>query len=215
MVSISSIAFAVRSASQASSFPIKLSLAQQLVASALGYKSLAAFQAKESKNLSIADAKHFILDLNLLSNRKGQLSISNSLPELESYIQSGIRQYLPDAQFHDSLDNFIYKYVTPMIDDTVLNDDQTTSEMALTNGDGVDEVYIPIESFEFDQLPPIGQQLVMNLDGHVSMGIDTERPYAGHMIYVSATLTLERTGKNNFAEPLCEVIDANLDTDWR
>lgn len=213
MVNILSIAYAVRTASNFTSNPIKLSAAQQLVASAFGYRSLAAFQASSFEGSCMDNAKHFVLDGHLLSLRSQQLMLSNPLDELNMLIQSGIKQFLPNAVFHQSV-NDLYNYIIALVDDTVVNDNIVSSEMTSTNGDGVDEIYIPVDDFEIEELPPLGQQLHIDLEGHVSMGIDTERPYSGHKIIVSATLTLERAGKVSITEPICKVINANLDYDW-
>ncbi|EUJ09388.1 hypothetical protein Meth11DRAFT_0180 [Methylophilaceae bacterium 11] len=214
MVKVSSIGYAVRTTSLSTLFPIKLGHAHQLVAAALGYKSLAALQFSEPDDALTDDAKHFILDLDLLSQRAQQLNLNNSLSDLESLIKSGISQFVINSKFYKSMDDFLYPHVSDIVDDTVLNDERTTSQMGLTNGDGVDEIYIPIDYLELDELPPVGQQLDLELEGHISMGIDSERPYSGHKIFVRALLRLKRTGKFNFADPECEITDVYLDLDW-
>lgn len=213
MVKVSSIAYAVRTASKSTLFPIKLGHAHQLVAAALGYKSFAALQFSEPDATIADDANHFILDLDLLSDRAQQLNLNNSLSDLESFIKSGITQFSSHSKFYVSMDDFLYPHVSDIVNDTALNDERTSSQIGLTNGDGVEEIYIPID-LELDELPSLGQHLDLDLEGHISMGIDSERPYSGHKIFVRVSLMLKRTGKINFAEPKCELTDVYLDMDW-
>lgn len=107
-----------------------------------------------------------------------------------------------------------HDYVTTLVDDQVLNDDMVSSEIASTNGDGLDEIYIPVDDIDLATLPPLGHSFEQELEGHISMNIDTERPYSGHKIDVRATLVFERTGKVSISEPICDVVAAGLDRNW-
>lgn len=213
MVDIYSVAYAVRRASQSTANPIKLSYAQQLVAAALGYKSLAAFQASPLEASTLDDAAHFVLDGGLLADRALELGLPHQLPQLAVLVKQAFEERLPGAQLHDS-ELSLHDYITSLVDDVALNDDAVASEMASTNGDGVDEVYVPVDDIELASLPPLGQPLEMELEGLIAMGIDTERPYSGHKIEVQARLVIERTGKVSIAEPVCEVVGAQLDWSW-
>jgi len=85
--------------------------------------------------------------------------------------------------------------------------------VATTNNDGVDEVYIPLDEFNLDALPPLGQVLDEEIEGHVAMVVDPERPYSGHMIDVRVQFTVERKGKVSVGEPVCEVTHVMLRSD--
>lgn len=63
-------------------------------------------------------------------------------------------------------------------------------------------------------MPPLGQPLEMELEGHIAIGIDTERPYSGHKIEIQVRLVIARTGKVSIAEQVCEVVSAQLDCNW-
>lgn len=213
MANISAISFAVRTASNASAHPIKLSHAQQLVVAALGYKSLAAFQASPLEAPTLDDAAHFVLDGELLEERIHELGLPNSFPEVAMFVKTAFAKRLPRARLHETVDDLHY-YVTTLVDDQVLNDDVVSGEIASTNGDGIDEIYIPIDDIDLKALPPPGQSFEQELEGHITMNIDTERPYSGHKIVVRATLAFERTGKVSISEPECEVVAADLDRNW-
>lgn len=94
----------------------------------------------------------------------------------------------------------------------VIEDDAVNGEMANANYDGIDEVYFELD-VPFDQVT-VGIPLVIDLDGHVGLGIDTERPYSGHKVNVEATLTLERLGRHCFAETDIDIVKAALDYGW-
>lgn len=213
MATISEIAYAVRTASQTSANPIKLSHAQQLVAAALGYKSLAAFQASPLEAPTLDDAAHFVLDGGLLADRARELGLPHQLPQLAVLLQQAFAERLPGTHLHQS-EGDLFDYITRLVDDVTLNDDAVASEIASTNGDGVDEVYVPVDDIDLASLPPLGQPLEMEIEGHIAMGIDTERPYSGHKIEVQVSLAIERTGKVSIAEPVCEVVSAQLDWSW-
>lgn len=213
MATISDVAYAVRSASQSSASPIKLSHAQQLVAAALGYKSLAAFQASSLEAPALDDAAHFVLDGGLLADRASELGLPHQLPHLTVLFQQAFAERLPGAYLHQS-EGSLHAHLTSLVDAVALDDGAVASEMASTNGDGVDEVYVPVDDIVLASLPPLGQPLEMELEGHIAMGIDPERPYSGHKIEVQVRLVIERTGKVSIAKPVCEVVSAQLDWSW-
>lgn len=103
MANISAISFAVRSASSTSANPIKLSHAQQLVAAALGYKSLAAFQASPLEAPTLDDAVHFVLDGELLDERIQELGLPNTFPEVAMFVTTAFAQRLPWAHLYDTV----------------------------------------------------------------------------------------------------------------
>lgn len=213
MVDIFSIAFAVRTASKSTTNPIQLSHAQQLVAAALGYKSLAAFQASPLEGPTLDDAAHFVLDGGLLADRAQELGLPYQFPQLAVLIKQAFDERLPSARLHQSEES-LHDYIVSQVDDVVINDDAVASEIASTNGDGIDEVYVPVDDIDLASLPPLGEPLELEIDGHIAMGIDTERPYSGHKIEVQVRLVIERTGKVSIAEPVCEVVSAQLDWSW-
>lgn len=213
MVNIQRISYAVHTVSKSASFPIKLSHAQQLVAAALGYKSLAAYQKSLLEASCLKDTAHFVLDGELLTDRAQQLGLPYQSHDLTVLIRRGFKACLPNADIHQSMDE-LYNYITNLVEDQVLNDSSVSGEISTTNGDGVDEVYIPVDEFVMEALPPLGQPFNIELDGHVAMNIDDERPYSGHIIHVKAILIIERTGKVSIVEPICEVVNAGIDYNW-
>lgn len=74
MVTIfSTIAFVLRNASRAALTPVSVSYAQQLVAAALGYDSLAAYQASAETQTTFDGPNHYVLDGDRISLRAHQL----------------------------------------------------------------------------------------------------------------------------------------------
>lgn len=213
MATISDVAFAVRTASKSTANPIQLNHAQQLVAAALGYRSLAAFQASPLEAPTLDQAVHFVLDGGLVADRARELDLPHQLPQLARLLKQAFAERLPGAHLHQS-EGSLQSYLTSLVNDVALNDDAVASEMASTNGDGVDEVCVPVEDIDLASLPPLGYPLEMELEGHIALGIDTERPYSGHKIEVLVRLIIERTGRVSISEPECEVVSAQLDWSW-
>jgi hypothetical protein len=96
--------------------------------------------------------------------------------------------------------------------EAVLSDGGVNSSMANANYDGIDEVY-----FE-EELDPneatLDEPVSATISGHVSLGIDTERPYAGHQVRFEVAVSLARCGRCCFEAPDIEVMSAGLDYDW-
>lgn len=212
MVTISCIAYAVRTASNSTTNPVKLNHAQQLVAAALGYKSLAAYQAAKNESKSLDEASHFVLDDQLLVTRSQELNLPHKASELEFLLQAAFQERLPSARLHPS-ELAMDDYIRDLVQRFALNHGDTVSAMAMTNNDGIDEIYLPFDDLIMGRLPPLGEVVEMECDGHISMTPDIERPYSGHKIDVKVRLILERKGKVCIAEPFCE-ISAQLNYDW-
>lgn len=213
MATLFDLAFAVRTASRSTQHPISLGHAQQLAAAAFGYGSLAAFQASALEPPTLDDMAHMVPAEDLLAQRARDLGLPHALQEIAALVTSAFSDRLPKVRLHAS-EADLQAYVRQCVDEEVVNDELVSSEMAMSNGDGIEEIYIPVDDFELSDLPPLGESLELDLEGHVTMGIDTERPYCGHTVDVRACLILTRTGKVSIAEPVCEVTSAHLDTDW-
>lgn len=211
---ISDLAHSVRKNSAAAAVPVPLGHAQQLVAAALGYKTFAAYQAAQAtaqEPASLTAVHHVVLDEDLLDQRAGELRVAPTPDRLHALIDAAFRERAPHTRIHASYAAF-EDYLRQHVDQVVMEDDDVNSEMANANYDGVDEVYFDFE-VEFEKVP-VGGALDIDLDGHVGLGIDTERPYAGHIVNVEGTLSVERLGHHCFGAVDCQVTKADLDTDW-
>ncbi|KAB7766080.1 hypothetical protein CEK69_16150 [Xanthomonas sp. LMG 12462] len=211
---ISDLAHSIRKNSAAAAVPVPLGHAQQLVAAALGYKTFAAYQAaqasaQEASSLTIVH--HVVLDEDLLHQRASELGAAPPPDRLHELIQTAFRERAPHTRIHASYAAF-EDYLRQHVDQVVIDDNDVNSEMANANYDGVDEVYFDFE-VEFEKVP-IGGALDIDLDGHVGLGIDTERPYAGHIVNVEGTLSVQRLGRHCFGSVDCQVTNADLDMDW-
>lgn len=214
-ISVSTLAFTLRKISATQLSPVKLGHAQQLVAAVLGYKSLAAHQAAvasgdESPQLDAA--RHIVLNLPLLMERAQELALTDPPQTLLLLVRATFEHCVPAASVHASEEE-LGDAVRAYIDSTILNHEKTAGQMAGTNNDGIQEVYVPFD-FCMADLPAPGEPLELELQGHVSMVVDTERPYSGHRINVEAQLVLERIGRSALAAPLCNLTRARLDYAW-
>jgi hypothetical protein len=214
IIGISDLAHSIRKNSAADAKPVPLSHAQQLVAAAMGYKTLASYQAaqaagREPRNLDTV--LHFIPDYDMLNKRAGDLGITITLSRLHELLRSAFLERMRQTVIHSGYES-LEDALREQVEQVVIEDGEVNSAMADANYNGIDEVYFEVE-IEPDQAT-IGNPLVIELKGHVSLGIDTERPYAGHKVNVVCSLTLERIGCHCFAAAECEVTKAALDYGW-
>lgn len=214
-VGISSLAYAVRKASESTPQPLKHGHAQQLVAAALGYNTLAAHQAAvadgaESEHLDAA--AHAVLDEILIVERVAELQLPQPEDALVELVRAAFKSELPGTKLHRN-DDALADALRDYVDSTAYNHGETGSAMAATNNDGVQEIYLPLD-FTLAELPPLGEVLELEIDGHISMKPDIERPYSGHKIDVQGTLFLERVGRVAIAEPEFQLGSAKLDYNW-
>lgn len=211
---ISDLAHSVRKNSAAAAVPVPLGHAQQLVAAALGYKTFAAYQAAQvttQEPASLTDVYHVVLDEDLLEQRADELGVAPSLDGLYALIDKAFRERARHTHIHASLSAF-EDYLRERVDQVVIDDEDVNSEMANANYDGIDEIYFDFE-VELEKVP-VGGALNIDLDGHVGLGIDTERPYAGHIVNVEGTLSVDRLGRQCYGAVECQVTKADLDMDW-
>lgn len=214
-VGISSLAYAVRKASESTPQPLKHGHAQQLVAAALGYNTLAAHQAAvaegaESEHLDAA--AHAVLDEDLIVERAAELQLPQPEDALVELVRAAFKSELPGTRLHRN-DDALADALRDYVDSTAYNHGETGSAMAATNNDGVQEIYLPLD-FTLAELPPLGEVLELEIDGHISMKPDIERPYSGHKIDVRGTLFFERVGRVAISEPEFHLESAKLDYNW-
>lgn len=214
-VGISSLAYAVRKASETTPQPLKHGHASQLVAAALGYNTLAAHQAAvaegaESEHLDAA--AHAVLDETLLVDRAAELGLPQLEAALVDLVRGAFHDALPGTAFHRH-DDALSDALRDLVDDRVYNHDQTSSAMASTNNEGVGEVYLPLD-LTLAELPPPGEVFELEIDGHIAMKPDIERPYSGHKINVRCSLFIERVSRVAIAEPEFRLETVSLDYNW-
>lgn len=213
-VGITDLAHSIRKNTASSAAPIPLSRGQQLVAAALGHKSLASFQAAQAAELEPQDfhgLAHVVPDLDLLSARAQELGISAQGAQLRALVETAFKERLPRTRIHRSFDSLAGSFHDKM-QSSVSNDNLVSSELANANHDGIEEVYIETE-LEPDKAD-IGEPVVVSIPVQVTLGIDTERPYSGHKVSVELDVTMQRCGRRCFDELDIEVLSAALDYDW-
>lgn len=212
--SISNLAHSFRRNSSADAVSVSLGHAHQLIAAAMGYKTLASYQAAQAagREPPVLDLVRYVVpDYDLLCTRASALGISIQPARLKELLEAAFSERLPYVQLHDAFWS-LEDALRERVDRDVLNDVDVISSMANANYDGIDEVY-----FEFEaalEEAAIGDQRIVDIDGHVGLGIDAERPYAGHKVNVECTLIIERFGLRCFGEPVVDVTAAALDYGW-
>ncbi|TXI24957.1 MAG: hypothetical protein E6Q67_01780 [Roseateles sp.] len=102
-IDISRVARSVCDLSAGSTSPLKLSHAQQCVAAAFGFKSLAAYQASKKIETAIDDNGMFvIIESDLLASRGHELAGWSDGAALTDVVEDAIRRLYPDVTVHHS-----------------------------------------------------------------------------------------------------------------
>jgi hypothetical protein len=213
-VDISHLAFATRKLSERNGFPpLKHGHAMEIVAAALGYSSLAAYQAAiaagdELKDLS--DARYILVQVQGVATRASELRPRAPNSDIE-WINKAFSQCLPRTQLLLDVP-WLHRALSDLVDYTVANDGIVSAAMADSNCDGVREIYMPFDlAYE---LPPVGTAYVIDIQGQVTMDVHAERPPMGRKISVQARLELERLGRCVVGEPVVSILDAKLIYDF-
>jgi len=210
-VGISNIAHALRDYAASTPSPISLSHCQQLVAAALGYKSLASYQAAEKQGAEITDlteVNHILVDRALLSIRAKDLNVGIPPWMLEPMVAQAFEQRLPAAQIHNSTDSLEGK-LSDIVSAQVMESDNVSGLMAMTNSNGPLDVHV---EFEFNPSKrPLTRSIAIPMRVQVVMKIDEDRTYIGHRIAVSCITGLECLGQACFGRVSVVVSQAKMD----
>lgn len=213
-VGITDLAHSIRKNSASGPVLVPLNRGQQLIAAAFGHKTLTSFQVAQNAEREPQDFENVTIvvpDYELVFARAQELGVGLSEPDLRHLVARAFEERLPNTQLHESygaFDSAVYDKLWADISE----DSDVGRAMADANYDGIDEVYFQFE-IDFDEAM-VGEPLTIEFDGHVSLGIDVERPYSGHKVNYDAALTLTRTGRCCFDAPEVEVLAAALDYDW-
>lgn len=213
-IGITALAYSISTASKSAKNPITLSHAQQYVAALFGYKSLASYQAavKAKKAPEEFDkVRSIIVDDNLLSTRHAELDCGLTLGHLKMIIGNVFEEKLPDVQRYRDFDEY-FEEIFEVLQNNLPEDAALSSEMGLSNSDGVDEVY-----FEYDT-----QTLIQSLNkreeivviGKVTLGVDIERPYSGNVINFEMYLDIDSYGDRFFGDSIYKISNARLNQNW-
>jgi len=210
-IDISSVAYAITHHPKATT-RIKHGHAQQCLAAALGYKSLAAWQASPDAGFLPDRETHVVLDAAALLSRSHELGMLVGDEDLCVMVRDAISKAWMGTPVHMSLTAF-RSALQNDVDLTAANDGIVSGQTAVTNSDGIREIYMPIEGLDFSDVPSNGDPYEIEVSGYVAMRQDPERPYWGHRVGVHATLWLVRQGRALWAAG-CRIKDADLDTNW-
>lgn len=201
-VCYSRVAYTLKQKAQAAERQLPLNHAQQLTAAALGYKTLASLQAASDIGDYLDAMRHLVLSRDPILKRAGELGLDVQEGDgLMQWIHDAFKEHLPRLTVHSTLaalENHLQRYV----DQRLL--DKASGELASTNGDGIDEIYLPFD-FSLEDLPDPDEEHALEISGHITVELDTERPYSGHKVEVEASLLLTRVCRQGIADPAINV----------
>lgn len=188
--------------------PIILGHTSQLVAAALGYRSMAVLQASnEPVNLTLSML--CLVDVEQFNERARSLDVTIE-PDLffaalatASREQSGPRLFKTDD---DLAEHFI-----EIAQQEALDDPDVARLMADTNTTGPWEVHLDFAGASSFPLK-VGEVFSLNYEGNVQGEMDVDRPYSGHQVNVSVQVLLTGIGARLISgPPKVAVVSAELD----
>jgi len=187
-----SLSHSFRAVSHERGITIKLGHAQQLLASAFGYQTLAGYQSSSDEPATIEDGVHLILDAAALQQRAADLGLPLPCRQVVDLIDVAFTSRLRQSRVHASEMAF-FDFLHDNLQSTVANHGDVGNITADMNTNGVREIYVPFD-FTLADLPTVGETLSIPITGHISMEIDQDRPYAGHRVDVQAIVSVDRVG---------------------
>lgn len=210
-VGLSELAYEVRTLSAETAHPIKLSHAQQLTAAAVGYKTLASYQASAEETDNFESAAHVVLDPELLADRAKSLGVPWPEEKLVQLIAAAFARRVPEVRTYSSASDLV-GHLQTFVEEAVESEGSVQVAMDGAAHIGVDEVYMPLGRFTLEDVPPPGDSLNVDVSGHVWLSLDPDRGFTGGpKVHVDAYLVLERLGRASYVEPQVIVDGARLD----
>jgi len=82
----------------------------------------------------------------------------------------------------------------------------------MANHDGIDEFYLPFEIE--DESVSSDYDISIDIEGHIGLGGDVERPFSGNKVNVVASIAIERFSPSTFGKVEYFVESASLDYAW-
>jgi len=193
--------FALRTQMRLQGHQISLGHAQQLLAAALGYKSLASMQHSLQRRPVLQLAQIVVIDGLCLTTRCDSLKLLHAAVAINKTIVSVLRS-APDAPLVlQGWDDFLDDYLVPTIAAECLDTEGVYRATAETNAD-FDEAEIEIAGHsrpatqtsllpESIAISPCGQFLVIPFVGTLIGDQHEDRSYSGHVIDIHGTAKLE------------------------
>ncbi|WP_267111856.1 hypothetical protein [Xanthomonas sacchari] len=214
-IGLSDITHSFRSLCESSDVSIKHGHAQQLLAAALGYKTLASYQAARASDREpeyFQQIRHVVLDRACVTQRATELGIECGTEQLSHLLTKAFTSRLAGIILHSSYSD-LDAYIRKQVEFWVENNGRVIGQMDELNHDGIEEVYFDtVVDFERIQ---VGTSFSFDIPGHLNLNQDPERPYTGTKIDFQLSLTVERLGMRSYSGVEYQVTDVSLGATWR
>lgn len=211
MSTFSTIAHNLRHNLQTAGYSVSLGHCQQTVAVLFGFNTLAAFQASDICASDLQGVQHVVVDESRIIARTTVFGSFPNAQILRRAIAAAMEGSELRATLHNSPMHF-QDYLQAELESFVEADGDVVSEMANANHDGIDELYL---RFDIDEeLAGPERYLSIDIEGHVGLRADNERPFSGTKINVVANISMERLSAPTFTKVEYLVVSASLDYGW-
>lgn len=131
-MNLSTFVFSASVILKSKNITISRSHLHEILASGLGYNTLAAYQNSTEENPGIAGATHILLDLPAMSSRAQAFGHSSG-GQIIAALKKAITSAPHSPRIHDSIKDFFDNVVSEHVEQNVDNEDEVSSAMAETN----------------------------------------------------------------------------------
>lgn len=216
----STLAFSTSKILAASGHTVSSSHAQQLLAAALGYASLASLQASTEEQPGLQHADIVILDVAGVIVRAAQLGHAQCAEQIADAIAQAIRNDPAAPALYNSWGEFVENKVVPYASEAALDDEAVSSAAASTNAmfDEPAEIEIPsiggsdpASGSWKPNVSACGGFFEVPITGTITMDQDEDRMYSGHILNIAGTVQIEKAGRRCMMDYLDMDLGAAVD----
>jgi len=211
-IDITSLTHSLRQALTADGMNVSLGHTHQLLAAALGYKSLAALQAAIDEPETFDPVRYWMVQTEQLKSRVESLGISIDMASFIGNLAAvagdlyGMEVYSALAELEEN--------IGIEAQDVAGDDDKVSTQMANTNCTGPFIPYLESSESLSEPLPDSGEEILLQFEGSVQGDHDEDRPFSGDTVDVKVEARLPMLGRRLSGAPSFKVTEAQLDWSW-
>lgn len=184
----------------------------EISAAALGYKSYAAYSASTSEPASWVGVRYVVLDSVLLAAKAKALGFSDhGVALLGEALVAAVATAMPGAEAHLSEQDLLYS-VQQDVEQEIFDSAEFASGQAETNTSGLAEFELEVN--DNDDFSEPATTWAMDIVGQANLDQDIDKPFAGDVLDISASLQFEKLGRRLLGTFTVDDIGASVNDDW-
>lgn len=211
-IDITTLTHPLRQALANDGIEISLGHTHQLLAGALGYKSLASLQAADDEPETFEPVLYWIVHTEQLKSRADSLALSIDIAGFVGNLAAVARD-LHGTEVYSTLAE-LEETIGIEAQDVAADDDKVGTQMAQTNCTGPFISYLEPSQPLTEGLPSSSEEILLQFEGNVQGDHDEDRPFSGDAVDVKVEARLPMLGRRLSGAPSFEVTEAKLDWSW-